>query len=125
VKTDGDVTSSCLVLVKGVLAKSCRRPRPGVRHATLDRAQARDDPVQLLVGAGTSRSSTEAALLHRRAPSALRTRRTIPGAFNRRNATGWPARTNNGHPGSCDEAGIHDPRARAPLPLLLRAEARR
>src|SRR6266516_805558 len=40
---------------------------------------------------------------------------------------GWPARTNNGHPGSCDEAGIHDPRARAALLLLLRpcAEARR
>jgi hypothetical protein len=32
---------------------------------------------------------------------------------------GWPARANNGHPGSCDEAGIHDPRARAALPLLL------
>ena len=42
---------------------------------------------------------------------------------------GWPARTNNGHPGSCDEAGIPDPRARAALPLLLLlrpcAEARR
>jgi hypothetical protein len=32
---------------------------------------------------------------------------------------GRPARANNGHPGSCDEAGIHDPRARAALPLLL------